>query len=294
MLQYHLDKGPDRLGISRVIVVLGLLFGLNAGIVSAQAVQDNIDALNRIDVVERLGAKVDPNLRFVNDAGNAVRLGEFFNEDKPILLTLGYYECPMLCNLVFNGLTAGVEQLRWRTGEQFQMITVSIDPGETVDLAAAKKKNYLAGMSSIKDNTAWQFLIAEESQSKALADAVGFKYYYDESQDEYAHPAVAIILTPDGTISRYLYGIEFKKQDLRLALLEASEGKIGNTIDRLILYCFHYDPDAKGYVVFASNVMRLGGAATAVILAVFLGTLWARERLGKKKVKKGLVSGQVH
>ena len=125
-------------------------------------------------------------------------------------------------------------------------------------------------------------MVGSEDQSQALADAVGFKFFYDEKQNQYAHPAVAFILTEEGVISRYLYGIEYKAKDLRLALLEASEGKIGNTIDRLILYCFHYDPEAGGYVVFAGNVMRLSGAVALVALTIFLGLLWRGERKRKK------------
>lgn len=244
----------------------------------AQAVQEASGDLARIDVEEHLGEQIPLDLVFTDDLGNEVTLGSYFNRGKPILLSLGYYECPMLCNLVFNGLSDGVRQLDWTPGEEFQMITVGIDPEETVALAHAKKVNYLNDLDTLTGESGWVFHVGSEDQVQALADAVGFKYFYDADRDEYAHPAVAFVLAEDGTISRYLYGIEFKKQDLRLSLLEASEGKIGDTFDRLILYCFHYDPDAGGYVVFAGNVMKLGGLLVLAALVILIVVLRLKER----------------
>ena len=166
-------------------------------------------------------------------------------------------------------------------GADYRIVSVSIDPRETEVLASAKKKNYMNSIERVEDYGSWDFLTGEESQSKALSDAVGFKYYYDEEKDIYAHAAVLTVLTETGKISRYLYGIRYEKRDFRMALLEASEGKVGNTIDRILLYCYHYDPDAEGYVVVAGNIMRLGGGLTLVILVVFLGLLWLRERRRK-------------
>ena len=231
---------------------------------SAQAVQDKPQELQGIDVEEHLGQKIPLDLQFTNENGQLESIGSYFNQGKPVILILAYYECPMLCTLVLNGMAFGVNQLDWTMGQEFQILTISINPVETPDLAAAKKVNLLNTIQKKKIDSGWRFFVGSQDQITRLADAIGFKYYYDEHQKQFAHPAVATILAPDGRISRYLYGVDFKKQDLRLALLEASEGKIGNSIDRIILYCFHYDPTARGYVLFATNVMKLGGLATVI------------------------------
>lgn len=256
-----------------------LMFTLIAGTAEAQIIQENVDELEGIDVVEHLGDTIPLDLAFTDDRGESVTLRQYFGEGKPVILTLAYSNCPMLCSIVLNGLTNGVRDLAWRPGNEFRMLTVSIDPLETVALARARKNRYLESVGKMGADDGWAFLVSPEDNTKTLADALGFIYYYDEERKEYAHPAVTFILTEDGVISRYLYGIEYKERDLRLGLLEASEGKIGNTLDRIILYCFHYDPDAKGYVVFAGNVMRLGGVVTVALLAILLGGLWTRERL---------------
>ncbi|KAA3631314.1 MAG: SCO family protein [Calditrichaeota bacterium] len=252
-------------------------------LVSAQVIKDEVEELKGVDVEEHLGDKIPMDLRFIDDSGNEVTIGSYFNQEQPVLLVLGYYKCPMLCNLVFNGLIEGVRSLDIKPGEDFQMVAVSINHREDFNLAAAKKANYLTAMDIPSAEKGWKFLVGDSTQSQALADAVGFQYRYDEEIGQYAHPAVIYLLTENGTISRYLYGVEFKTNDLKFSLLEASEGKIGNTIDRIILYCYHYDPDSKGYVVFAGNVMRLGGAITLIVLSVFVGLLFYRERRKKNQ-----------
>ncbi|MEW6413566.1 MAG: SCO family protein [Candidatus Zixiibacteriota bacterium] len=256
---------------------------LTAGSARSQVVMDSVAQLQKIDVEEHLGDTIPMDLMFTDDEGNSVRIGDYFGQDKPVLMVLAYYECPMLCNLILNGIVQGIKDLDWRPGEDYQIVTVSINPRETYELAAAKKKNYLSSLQISSASKGWSFLTGEESQSKALADAFGFKYYWDEKKQQYAHPAVIYLLSEDGKITRYLYGIDYKRQDLKLALLEASEGKIGSTLDKLILYCYHYDPDSEGYVVFAGNVMRLGGVLTLVLLAMFLGGLWYREHHKKTR-----------
>jgi protein SCO1/2 len=260
----------------------------------AQVIQDSVDELQRIDVVEHLGDHIDLNHHFVDPNGNDVHLARYFNQGRPVILVLGYYECPMLCNLVFNGLSTGLKTLDWTAGKEYQVLTVSIDPREDRKLAYAKQQNYVNSLGENVPDSGWVFMVGDSAESASLADELGFKYWYDEARDQYAHPAVVFLLTEDGTISRYLYGIEFKQQDLRLGLLEASEGKIGNTVDRIILYCFHYDPEAKGYVVFAGNVMRIGGVVTLVILAVFVFVMFRRERRRRKKKNLDLTRTSVH
>jgi len=256
------------------IVTLILPFHLNG-----QITMENVPALQNIDVEEHLGEKIPLDLLFINEEGESVEINEYFDTGKPVLLTLAYYRCPMLCGLVIKGLTAGIASLAYVPGKDFQMVTVSINPEEDHNLAAAKKKSVLEALKKPVENSAWAFLTGPAENSKKLANALGFKYYYVEERQEYAHPAVSFILTSEGVVSRYLYGIEFKETDLRLSLLEASKGEIGSTLDRILLYCYHYDPDAGGYVLFAGNLMRIGGVITVFILGSMLIVLWRKELL---------------
>ncbi len=250
-----------------------------SGAAQAQVVQDSVPELMNIDIIEHLSDTLPLNLQFTDDRGQPVRLADYFGKDKPVLVTLGYFECPMLCNLVFNGVSDGIKELGWTPGEKFEVISVSIDHEETPELAGAKKANYLKALEMPGAEQGWHFLIGNKSQSEKLAEAIGFKYYYVSERDEFAHPAAAYLISPDGIISRYLYGIKYSGRDLKLGLLEASEGKIGSTIDRFILYCFHYDPEAKSYVLFAQNVMKLGGLATIIVMGLFLGSMWIKDQV---------------
>lgn len=263
-----------------LILTTCILIFLSAApqLVQAQLAQSPSAELQRIDVVEHPGAMVPGELTFTNDLGQEVTLSGYMQTGRPIILVMAYYECPMLCTMVLNGLSTAAKNLPFTPGREYQILTVSINPRETWKLAAAKKKNYLQAFDKPGADEGWHFLTGPEEASKTLADAIGFRYFWDEEQEQYAHPAVVTILTPEGKISRYLYGIEFKTQDLRLALLEASAGRIGSTIDRLLLYCYHYDPEAKGYVVLATNIMKIAGLVTVVILTLFLAILWLRDR----------------
>ena len=185
----------------------------------------------------------------------------------------------MLCSLVLNGLSDAAKGLDLKPGKDYTILTLSIEPTETVELAAAKKENYLKALGIPGAADGWRFCVTDSVNSRRLANALGFKYYWDEQNGQWAHPAVLHVLTNKGVISRYLYGLEYKPNALKLSLLEASRGNIGTTIDRIVLYCFHYDPDSKGYVVLAGNVMRLGGLATVLLLGAFLGILWARNKV---------------
>lgn len=258
-----------------------------------QIIMEHPAELQGIDIVEHLGQRVPGDLVFVDDQGRQVRLADYFATGRPVVLNLVYYNCPMLCNLVLNGVVTAMRDLDWVAGKQFEVVSVSINPRETAPLAAAKKQNYLTDLGRPEASAGWHFLVGEESQSKALADAVGFQFYYDTARAEYAHAAATFVLSPDGVITRYLYGIETDGRNLRLALLEASEGKIGSPFDKILLFCYHYDPDARGYVLLAGNVMKLGGLATVTALGLFLGSLWYRERRrrGKPAVPVTLLSG---
>jgi protein SCO1/2 len=264
--------------MQKKVVEIIIILAITLNFASGQVIQNDPRELQNIDVDEHPGEYIPKDLQFISDEGDSVKLGDYLNQGKPVLLILGYYSCPMLCNLVMNGISEAVKKLDWLPGKQFQIVSVSIDPKETDLLASAKKANYIKQIGKPGIENGWTFLTGQESQSKALADAVGFKYYYVKERDEYAHPAVLVVLTEDGKISRYLYGIEYKDFDLKMALLEASEGKVGSTLDRIVLYCYHYDPQAGSYTIFAGNVMRIGGAFTLGLMVIFLGVLWIRER----------------
>jgi len=256
----------------------------SSNILDAQIADYAPESLGRIDVIEQLGEYVPGDIRMVNAEGDTVLLGDYLEGDKPIVLTLAYYECPMLCTMVLNGLSDTADKLAWRPGEEYQILTLSIDPDEDAELAAGKEKVYLEGFKMGVGEEAWRFHVADQAEITRLAEAVGFKYYYDEEADEYAHPAVIILLTREGKVARYLYGLNYPENDLKLGLLEASDGKIGTTIDRLILYCYHYDSQAGSYSIQAANVMRLGGAATVLILGVFISLLWWWDRQHRRKL----------
>lgn len=250
---------------------------------TAQTVREDVPELQSIDVEQNLGDTIPLDLSFVDDHGRTVTLNDYFHDGKPVILILGYYRCPMLCNLVFNGVTATLSDVSLRMGRDYRIVTVSIDPTETHELAAAKKENYLEQLGDRGDARNWAFLTGDSSRVARLAESLGFKYYYVEERDEYAHPAVLHLLTEDGVISRYLFGIQYSPLDVRLGLLEAGDGKIGSTADKLLLYCYHYDPDAGSYAIFARNVMTLGGVATVALLGLFLGGMWLRERYRKEQ-----------
>ncbi|NDG84491.1 MAG: SCO family protein [Proteobacteria bacterium] len=215
-------------------------------------------------------------------------LSFWFSSGKPVLLNLVYFECPMLCTMVLNGVNEGMKKLSWSVGEQFNVVTVSINPKDTPEMALAKKQNYLKDYAKAqhdpeKARQGWAFLTAEEAMVKKLAAGLGFEYKYDEVSKEFAHPAVTFILTPEGKISRYLYGITYDAKNLKLALLEASQGRIGTVFDRLLLFCYHYEPLSRGYSLQAMKVMQLGAMGMVAFLGGYLLVFWTRQRKGKAK-----------
>ena len=230
--------------------------------------------LEGVDIVERLGAAVPTDLRFTDESGRAVTLAELLHGERPVILTLNYYRCPMLCTLVLNGLVEALRGVEWKLGDRYDVVTVSIDPTETPELARAKRDSYLASYGSPAAPGSWRFLTGQEAEIRRLADAVGFQYRRVEATGDYAHAAAIFVLTPDGRVSRYLYGVRFEPATLRLALVEASEGRLGNVLDRVILYCYHYDSAAGKYAPTAMRIMRIGGALTVIVLGAVVLSLW--------------------
>jgi len=252
----------------------------------SQQAQTPVADLDDVGITEHLDAAIPLDAEFVDEGGKPVRLADFVGGDKPVILTLVYFNCPMLCNLILNGLVDALKQLPLTPGEDFEIVTVSFDPRETSTLARLKKQNYLRQLGRPEAAASWHFLTGTDPNIHRLTDAVGFKYRYVEETQQYAHAAALYLLTPEGRVGRYLYGVVFDPETLRLGLVEASEGKIGSTVDRLLLYCFHYDPDAGRYALAAVTVMRAGGVAMVAALAIVLGTLW-RAEMRRRRVRSG-------
>jgi protein SCO1/2 len=266
--------------VTAVIILLsasGSAYGQLAGQVP--------EVLEEVGVTEHLDAKLPLDLEFKDENGNWVELGSFFDGERPVILTLNYYRCPMLCGLMLNGVVDGLSEMVWTPGEEFEIVTISINPLETPELAVAKKQNYLKRLDRPAAAGGWHFMTGRELEIKRLAETLGFSYTYDPVSQEYAHAAAIFVCTPDGRVARYLYGIEYPAKRLKFALLEAAAGSIGSTLDQLILYCYHYDPTNRRYTPVAMNIMRVGGGATALILGISLGAFWIREWRRRKRTE---------
>ena len=260
--------------------------------VSWAQVNETPKEMEGVDVIDKLGTKVPLDLVFKDEKGNDVKLGSYFHQSKPVILILAYYECPMLCTFVLNTLAENTTRIsNWKAGREYQIVTVSINPKEKPELAVEKKKNYLATMQMAPDSPAWAFLTDPYNNSAKLADSIGFKYSYDKKIGQYAHPAVTFILTEDGVLSRDLFGLTYETKDLKLSLLEASKGKIGNAIEKVLLFCYHYDPNAKGYVLFAQNLMKIAGVLMILFLGGFLTFFWRMDiRRTRQQMKDNKVA----
>ncbi|RLS24998.1 MAG: SCO family protein [Planctomycetota bacterium] len=265
--------------LAALAAVLSLAVGVHAQIDTGVP-----EELKGIDIIEHSNDPLPLDARFTDDSGAQVSLRDYFKGERPVLLQLGYNKCPMLCNLVLNGAFDGLKGIEWMPGKEFEVIAISIDPTETPALASAKKESYLAEFERPGARQGVHFLTGSAIMSKSVADAVGFQYRRQENGD-YAHAAVLVLITPDGRISRYMYGTKFESSDLRMGLLEASQGNIGTTIDRFILWCHIYDANARGYVLQARRVMSIGGLVTLLVLAGGLAVFWAAEIKKKKSLQ---------
>lgn len=246
---------------------------------SAVPVDQEPSALEGVGYAQRLGAQVPPDLAFVDETGKAVRLGDYFGA-RPVVLALAYYECPMLCTQVLSGMTAGLKGLRFSAGQEFEVVVVSFDPGEGPGLAAAKKAAHVDHYDREATAHAWHFLTGRKAEIDRLASTVGFTYTYDEKTDQYAHAAGLTVLTPEGRIARYFFGIDFAPRDLRLGIVEAADRTIASPIDSVLLYCYHYDPATGTYGLVAMKVVRAAGVLTVGAMGLGWVLLRRRERRG--------------
>ncbi len=242
--------------------------GMTNGIMSPPA---NVrpPGLKNVGIQQNLEQPIPPDLTFTDDLGRSVRLGDYFGK-KPMILNLVYYNCPMLCGEVLSGLENSLRRMKFDVGKEFDVITVSFDPHETPEMAAKKKAEFLHRYKRAGAEQGWHFLVGQQDAIDALTKAAGFQYQYDEKTKQFAHVAAILILTPEGKIAQYYYGIEYPPKDLRLGLVEAGAGRIGNVVDQLLLYCYHYDPEQGKYSATILRVLRVAGVATMLFLGTFI------------------------
>jgi protein SCO1/2 len=248
---------------------------------AAQRKEPKPAILEGVDVTEHPNVQIPLDLEFFDSKGKKVLLGKYFDGTRPVILTLNYSDCPKLCSVQLNGLVDAMKNMTWDAGDQYDVVTVSIDPLETTDRARLTKQSYVQKYARPGGGEGWHFLVGRQEEITKLADTVGFGYRLVDKQ--YIHAAVLFVCTPDGRVSRYIYKVEYDPQTLRLSLYEAGQGKVGSPMDQVLLYCFHYDPSTGRYGPEAFNLMRAGGALTVVVLGAMLSVYWLRE---KRKTKR--------
>ena len=255
-------------------LALGAVLLAHAGPASAQAqgqtAQGAPELLEEVGFDQKLGSQVPLDTWFRDASGEKIQLSSIINGDKPVILAMVYYECPMLCTLVLNGMLRAFSVLEPKVEQDFDVVAISIDQDETPFLASQKKREYVNRYRRPESAPGWHFLTGEASQIQAVAESIGFRFAYDEKNDQWAHASGLVVLTPQGKASRYLYGVEYRTKDLRLSLVEASQGKIGTIVDDLLLLCFQYDPSIGKYSLAVMNTLRIGAVLTILLLGGFV------------------------
>ena len=274
---------------TRLMIISGLLFtSMNVfavdytGKPEPKPAHEKPKEMEGVGIEEKLGTQLDLNIPFVDENGQNVTLSQYFDGKTPVILSMVYYSCPGLCNFHLNGLVDGLKGVDWNIGQNFKMIEISFDPKENNQMAFAKKQNYLKVYNRPGAEKSWHFLTGTPESIKKITENIGFKYKWIESEQEWSHASAAIVTTPSGILSRYLPGVFFESRDLKLALNEATKGKIGTFIDSLVLYCFQYNPHQSKYTLAAFNVMKLGGGITVLLMTLWLLPFWRRS-LRKKE-----------
>jgi len=279
----------NRLVVTVVLMSLATAWVASCVLLPAAAVaQDRTEPLPAelvgVGITEQLDHQIPLDASFLDEEGRQVRLGDYFGRGQPVILNLMYMTCPMLCGLVANGLSDAMKQLSWTAGDEFAVLSVSFDPSERPTLAKLKKLNYVEDLGRPSAAGGWHFLTGDEQQIRRLTDAVGFGFRWNEERQEFAHAAVIIVLTPDGRVSRYLYGVQYDPRTVRLSLVEAGDGEIGTAQDRFLLYCFRYDAAHGRYGPAAQRLLKAGGLLTLLVIAILIFNFWRRDR---KRAKKG-------
>lgn len=258
---------------------------LNAPVEAGVSSEQKPPELEGVGIDEKLGEQIDPTITLTDHNGQKVQLSQFFNKDhRPLILSLVYYSCPGLCNFHLNAMVDVMKPMDWGIGQQFKYLTVSFDTSETTETALKKRESYLQQYGRMDAEKEWWFFTGDAENIKKLTANTGFRYKWIEKNKEWSHGSAAIILTPEGKISRYLPGLTLDQKSLKLALNEAADGRIGNLMDRLIMYCFHYDPSHSKYTFYAANIMKAGGAVIVLLLGLYLVLAWRRENRKAKQM----------
>ncbi len=278
--------------LSAGLLVLGSILASAQGM-GAPAVQPAApppQILNNIVIEQKLDQQVPLELPFRDESGRTVKLGDYFGK-KPVVLALVYYDCPMLCTEVLNGMVSAFSVVKFDIGKEYEVVTVSFDPREKPELAREKKANYVRRYGRPGADQGWHFLTGDPDSINALTKAVGFHYQWDEQTQQFAHATAIMVLTPQGTLGQYLYGVEYSPKDLRFALVEASHGRVGTVVDQILLYCYHYDPRTGKYGAIISRVLKVAGVMTIVLLGGFLIAMFRLEPKHKKNSGTGQKAG---
>jgi len=267
--------------ISIRAAVLGVLclalVGVSAAPVWAQRSNQTRDELQGVNIERKLGDRVPTDLTFQNEKGASVTLGQYLDGDTPVVLNLVYHSCPMLCGLMLDGFTSSLESLSWTPGEEFRVLTVSFNPREGPEVAREKKETYVQKLGRPSAADGWHFLTGDSTAIRQLTSSVGFNFQWVPEKQEYAHPTAQVFLSGEGTVTRYIYGIQIPSGDMRKALVEASNGSVGNAIDQAAMYCFQFDPEKNTYTADAFNIMKIGSVLTFLVLGGALFVFWRRE-----------------
>jgi protein SCO1 len=279
------------LGPQSSVVRAFLLFSGFLAAVAASAADTRPPMLRDVGIEQRLGQQLPLDALFSDELGRPVRLGQYFGR-RPVILVLAYYNCPMLCTQVFNGLVSSLRVVGFDAGKEFDVVAVSFDPRDRPADAAAKKKAYMDEYRRPGAALGWHFLTGGSGSIERVTRAAGFRYRYDESTGQFAHSTAIYVATPEGKLSRYFYGIEYGPRDLRLALVEASSNRIGSPVDQILLYCYHYDPKLARYSAAIMSMVRFGGAGAVVILSAFLTIMWRRDRHRERSAGAGEPEGR--
>ncbi len=280
MISSGRQSGRSVIGAA-LVALLGSLFAVNAQVLVNP--EHKPREIQEVGLDEKLSAQVDPNLTFVDETGQTVALKDYFGKGRPVVLNLVYYSCPMLCGMVLQGVVRSLKQVPYTPGQEIEVVTVSFDPKENSALAAAKKNTIMQDYARPGSDKGWHVLVDQDGNAKKLAEQLGFRFRWDDETKQFAHPSVTMILTSEGKVSRYLNGIDYPQRDMRLALTEASQGKIGTLSDRVMLYCYKYDPSSRSYVMAATNTMKAGGVLIVLVLGLMLFFLWRREFQGGRR-----------
>lgn len=285
---------PRFRGLFRSVAALAMLLSASvvfAGPKPAPGIDTSMPKeLTGIEIEEKPGAQLPTDVHLRDTQGRDVRLGDYFDGERPVILALAYYECPMLCTLVLNGLVDGLKGTDLSAGKDFRVVVISFDPRDTPEMANKKRETYMKAYGRPVPDRSWDFLVADQADVKRVADTIGFKYRWDEPTKQFAHAAGIFVASPNAVLSRTLYGLEFPSKDVKLALLEASEGKIGSAMNQVLLFCFHYSVSENRYVLATRRLMKAGGVLTVIGLAGLLARYWRAEKRRQAKPVDGAVA----